>query len=192
MTSPGANSPRRHDEIEIKLPCEDLGAVRGKLQELGAAPRTPSHFESNDLYDDPAGSLKSSGRALRLRRAGDTAILTFKGPARFTEGVKAREERETEVSDPVETEAILTALGLARRFRYEKRREEWNLEGCAVALDETPIGDFVEVEGPPPGIRRAVAALGLDFAAAVPYSYARLYSERRKKDPSLPPDMVFP
>jgi adenylate cyclase class 2 len=192
VSPPEGDPSRRHDEIEIKLPCEDLGAVRGKLQELGATPRTLPHFESNDLYDDPAESLRASGRALRLRRAEDIAILTFKGPARFTDGVKVREERETRVSDPEETEAILTALGLARRFRYEKRREEWILEGCDVALDETPIGNFVEVEGPPPDIRRAVAALGLAFADAVPYTYSRLYSERRKKDPSLPPDMVFP
>ena len=106
-------------------------------------------------------------------------------------GVKIREERETRVSDPEETAAILARLGLAPRFRYEKRREEWTIEGCAVALDETPIGNFVEVEGNPPAIRRVVVALGLDVADAVPYSYAKLYTERRKKDPALPPDMIF-
>ena len=42
-----------------------------------------------------------------------------------------REERETEVSDPAETDAILRALGLERRFRYEKRREEWRLRRTA-------------------------------------------------------------
>ena len=191
MTLREDDPPRRRDEIEIKLPCEDLGAAREKLQGLGATPRAPLHFESNDLYDDSAGGFAESGRALRLRRAGDAAFLTFKGPARFTDGVKIREERETQVSDPEETAAILAALGLAPRFRYEKRREEWTLEGCAVALDETPIGNFVEVEGAPPAIRRAVTALGLDFASAVPYTYARLYAERRKKDPTLPADMVF-
>jgi adenylate cyclase class 2 len=184
-------SPRRRDEIEIKLPCEDLAAAREKLQELGAMPRTPLHFESNDMYDDIDGGIAGSGRALRLRRAGDEAFLTFKGPARFEAGVKVREERETKVSDPEETAAILAALGLSPRFRYEKKREEWTLEDCAVALDETPIGNFVEIEGDPPSIRRAVKALGLDFTAAVPYTYSRLYAERRKKDPSLPADMVF-
>lgn len=183
--------PRRRDEIEIKLPCADLGAAREKLLGLGATAQTPLHFESNDLYDDSAGGLAASGRALRLRRAGEAAFLTFKGPARFEGGVKIREERETRVSDPEETAAILALLGFTPRFRYEKRREEWAIEGCAVALDETPIGNFVEVEGAPPAIRRVVVALGLDFANAVPYSYAKLYTERRKKDPALPPDMVF-
>jgi adenylate cyclase class 2 len=182
---------RRRDEIEIKLPCDDIASARTKLLELGATSLSTLHFESNELYDDDAGSLAGSGRALRLRRAGDAAILTFKGPARFIDGVKVREERETRVSDPEQTEAILAGLRLSPRFRYEKKREEWTLEGCAVALDETPIGNFVEVEGDPQAIRRAVASLGLDFASAVPYTYARLYAERRKKDPSLPSDMIF-
>jgi adenylate cyclase class 2 len=183
--------PRRRDEIEIKVPCADLGAAREKLLGLGATAQTPLHFESNDLYDNSAGGLADSGRALRLRRAGGAAFLTVKGPAHFEGGVKIREERETRVSDPEETAAILAFLCLAPRFRYEKRREEWAIEGCAVALDETPIGNFVEVEGDPPAIRRVVVALGLDFADAIPYSYAKLYTERRKKDPALPPDMVF-
>ena len=190
MSNEGAPA-RPREEVEIKLPYEDLDQARERLRDLGATVRNPLHFESNDLYDDKEGGLAASGRALRLRRAGDTALLTYKGPARFAGGVKTREERETRVSDPEETEAILIALGWVRRFRYEKKREEWTLEGCAVALDQTPIGNFIEVEGDPRGIRRAVVALGLDFADAVPYTYARLYAERRKGDPTLPPDMVF-
>lgn len=191
MTGGETDQPRRREEVEVKLPCEDLDRVRGKLRDLGATLQAPLHFESNDLYDDPEGRLAASGRVLRLRRAGDIALLTYKGPARFAGGVKTREERETRVSDPEETEAILIALGWVRRFRYEKQREEWTLEGCAVALDQTPIGNYIEVEGDPPGIRRVVVGLGLDFADAVPYTYARLYADRRKEDPSLPADMVF-
>ena len=86
---------RRREEVEVKLPCEDLDRARGRLRDLGADVLKPLHFESNDLYDDPEGGLAASGRALRLRRAGDTALLTYKGPARFAGGVKTREERET-------------------------------------------------------------------------------------------------
>jgi adenylate cyclase class 2 len=117
--------------------------------------------------------------------------VTYKGPAQFEEGIKRREEREIHVSDAEETEAVLARLGFLRKFRYEKRREEWSLEECSVALDETPIGRFVEIEGDPLRIRRAVVALGLDFASAIPYSYARLYARRRQEDPTLPEDMVF-
>src|SRR5512143_1228715 len=89
----------RLDEIEVKLPCEDLDEVRRRPTGLGAIRAAPLHFESNDLYDDDDGRLSGSGRALRLRRADGRAILTYKGPARFSEGVKIREERETVVSD---------------------------------------------------------------------------------------------
>jgi len=181
----------RRDEIEVKLPAAHLESVRRRLQELGASLLRRRHDESNDLYDDAGGKLSGSGCALRLRRVDAACWLTFKGPPRFEEGVKTREERETTVGDAAEAEAILARIGLSRRFRYEKRREEWQLLGCAIALDETPIGDFVEVEGDPAGIRKAVAALELDFASAIPYSYARLYALKRKENPSLPEDMVF-
>ena len=181
----------RPEEVEVKIPADDLEHVREKLRVGAGSLRRARHSEINDLFDS-TGRLAASGCALRLRRADGTHVLTFKGPVRFEDGVKRREERETVVSDPEQMEAILAAVGFARRFRYEKRREEWDLSDCAIALDETPIGNFVEIEGEPSSIRRAVAALGLDFAAALPYSYSKLYELRRKEDPSLPPDMTFP
>jgi adenylate cyclase, class 2 len=183
------SSSARRDEIEVKLPA-DLDAVREKLGTFGAL-RRALHDEVNDLYDDADGRLSESRRALRLRRADGRAILTYKGPPRFEDGNKIREEREIEISDALEAEAILDGLGLRRRFRYEKRREEWDAEGCVVALDQTPIGDFVEVEGDPAAIRRLVARLELDSSAAIPYSYAELYRRRRKEDPSLPENMIW-
>jgi adenylate cyclase class 2 len=188
----GGVSSRTREEIEVKLPAPDLGAVRGRLQGAGATLTTPHHDESNDLYDDSGRKLSSSGRTVRLRRAHGRSILTYKGAARFEGGAKVREERETEVSDPAETDAILRALGFERRFHYEKRREEWEWRGCVVALDETPIGAFVEIEGAPPAIRALIAELALDSSEAIPYSYPELYARRRKEDPSLPPDMTWP
>ena len=191
MTSEGSSSGNR-DEIELKLPSRDLDAVRRRIREQGGAAVSPLHFESNDLYDDAQGRLASSGCTLRLRRANNETILTFKGPARFESGVKRRRELETSVADGEAAEAILAGLGLTKRFRYEKRREEWRFEDCLIALDQTPLGDFVEIEGDPTQIRRAVSLLELDSSEAIPYSYAKLYALRREKDPSLSPDMVFP
>lgn len=181
----------RREEIEIKLPVAELSPVRGRLARTGARLRAPRHDESNDLYDDPERRLSGSGRTVRLRRAAGRAVLTYKGAPRFESGARVREEREVDVSDAGEADAILAGLGLTKTFRYEKRREEWDAEGCVVALDETPIGDFVEIEGDPGAIRKVVAALGLDASEAVPYSYPELYLRRRKEDPSLPADMVF-
>jgi adenylate cyclase class 2 len=178
-------------EIEVKLPAADLEAIRARLRRDGGELERERHDESNDLYDDSQGRIAAAGCALRVRRVPGRTILTFKGPGRFEKGVKTREERETDVADPVELGAILERLGFGRTFRYEKRREEWRFAGCAVALDETPIGDFIEIEGNPSAIRRAVTALELDFASAIPYSYARLYAMKRRDDSSLPRDMVW-
>jgi adenylate cyclase, class 2 len=186
-----ASSPGSRREIEVKLPAADLAAVRARLRASGAIPRAESHEEVNDLFDDDARRLSGSGRTIRLRRAGGRAILTYKGPAHFQEGAKIREEREVDVSNADETEAILAGVGLSRKFRYEKRREEWDSDNCAVALDETPIGNFIEVEGDPRAIRRVLSRLGLDFAEAIPYSYAELYAQRRREEPDLPADMVW-
>jgi len=186
----GAGTGRR-EEIEIKLPEAELSRVRDRIAAAGGRLRAARHDESNDLYDDPERKLSGSGRTVRLRRAAGRAVLTYKGASRFENGARVREEREVEVSDAAEADAILAGLGLRKTFRYEKRREEWETEGCVVALDETPIGDFVEIEGDPAAIRRTVSALALDASEAVPYSYVELYLRRRKEDPSLPADMVF-
>ncbi len=186
-----ATETGRRLEVEVKLPAEDLDSVRRRLEEAGARPVAPAHFESNDLYDRGEGDLARTGCALRLRRTAHAAILTFKGPPRFEEGIKKREERETAVSDPEAVDRILAALGFDRTFRYEKRREEWSFEACMIALDETPIGNFVEIEGEPPAIRRTMQRLALDSSEAIPYSYAELYRRRRRDDPSLTKDMVF-
>ncbi len=180
------------EEIEVKIPVADLAPVREKLRAAGAQVRAAEHDESNVLFDDAQRKLSGSGRTVRLRLAAGRAILTYKGAARFEKGAKVREERETEVSDAGEAAAILAGLGLSPRFRYDKRREDWSCEGGVVALDTTPIGHFVEIEGDPSTIRRVVALLGLDAAESIPYSYAELYARRRKEDPALPPDMIFP
>lgn len=178
-------------ETEIKIPVAELGAIRERLVAAGAGRISPIHLEENILFDDPAGALSGSGCALRLRRAGGAAIVTFKGPVQGGGILKSREEIETKVGDAGAMEAILRRLGFVARFRYEKRREEFGLLGCEIALDETPIGNFVEVEGEAGPIREVVARLSLPESRAVLHSYASLYRRERERDPKLPPDMLF-
>ena len=180
------------EESEVKIPVADLAPVRLALVDAGAVPVSQIHLECNTLFDRPRGILARAGKALRLRRARGRAILTLKGPARWEGKIKRREELEIDVSDPEAFEAMLDRLGYAPRFRYEKKREEFAFDGCVVALDETPIGRFVEIEGAPGEIEAAARQIGLSLADAVEGSYPSLYQRARKNDPSLPADMRFP
>lgn len=178
-------------ETEIKIPVPDLDELRSRLLSAGARRVAERHEEDNVLYDDARGSLAASGRTLRLRTAGGRTVATWKGPARVEGRLRSREEVETAVHDGGALAKILEGLDLRPRFRYQKRREEFELLGCVVALDETPIGTFVEVEGRPDRIRAALAATRLDAGEAVVESYPALYRRLREKNPGLPPDMLF-
>lgn len=178
-------------ETEIKIPVAELESLRVKLREAGAVEARAAHDEDNTLYDDAEGRLSRSGCALRLRVAGRRCFLTFKGVARFEGSMKIREELETEIGEPETLRAILARLGFVPRFRYQKRRQELELLGCTVCLDETPIGDFVEVEGDADRIYETLDRLGLSAAEAERDSYAGLYARARLKEPGLPPDMLF-
>jgi adenylate cyclase class 2 len=88
---------------------------------------------------------------------------------------------------------ILEHLGFNVFLRYEKDREEWLLGEVSIVLDHTPMGDFVEVEGPPEDLVRTAGVLGIDVGEAVRGSYTSLWQEHREAHPDLelPLDMVF-
>jgi adenylate cyclase class 2 len=165
-------------EIEIKLPLEDAHSLSKLLAGLGARLLVPEESESNLLFDDERGSLWQAGTALRLRRSGHTATLTWKGPKQFRHGVREREELETRVDDPAAARRILQALGLRPVLRYDKRRTTWQLEDVLVMVDHTSAGSFVEIEGPEASVRRVTRRLEMDESRGIRESYATLVGER--------------
>jgi len=178
-------------EHEIKVPVASLAAVRALLESRRATLRETETFEENWVLDDASRTVAARGCLLRVRRWGARAFVTFKGPARFAGGVKTREEVETTVGDPEIVLAVLGALGFAPWKRYQKWRELWELGGVAVTLDRTPMGTFVELEGPPSAIPGVAAALGVDPARAVSDTYLHLWEAYRAAHPGAPADMVF-
>ena len=180
-------------ETEIKIPVKDLDPVREKLSLTGGELAHAMTRETNVLLDFADGDLQKSGSLLRLRRYGARCTVTFKGPADYLGPIKTRVEHETEVQDLESTLEIFAALGLAPVGRYEKDREEWMSHGVSVVLDRTPMGDFVEIEGPHELLDPAVKSLGLDPEAGLRESYLDLWESHRSKHPDsvLPKDMVF-
>ena len=177
-------------EVKFRLPSIDAGA--SKFAALGVRVSTKRHFEANILYDFPDGRLSKRDEALRLRRVGDDAWLTWKGPQHGSEGIKQRRELETLLKDGDAVEGILEALGAEECFRYEKYRTSYCLDDAVLTLDETPMGAFMEIEAAPARIAELAEKLGLDMAEAVSVSYPRLYERFRLENPDAPEFMVFP
>lgn len=180
-------------ETELKIPVADLAQVRSKLADRGATRTSDNQREVNLLLDTADRELASRGCVLRLRRYGALRVLTFKGPAAYEGPIKVRTEHELEIGDLETMLAVFEALGFSSIARYEKDREVWRFEGVEVVLDHTPMGEFVELEGPSSELESVARSLGLDPADAVRGSYLSLWLEFRTHHPEkeLPPDMVF-
>ncbi len=147
---------------------------------------------SDQLFDDLNGELKSTDRILRLRRVGDRATLTFKGPAQRSRH-KSREEIECDVSDPAALTLVLDRLGFQPGFRYEKYRTMFRRadQPGIVTIDETPIGTFLELEGPAEWLDKTAQHLGYSPADYMTMSYAFLYREYQKQHPNVGDNMTF-
>ena len=179
-------------ETEVKIRLSNRAAVLEAFQRAGLTVSVPRQFESNTLYDTPDDSLRRREMILRLRQLGDKAVITWKG--RGESGpYKSRPELETSIGSIETIRQILAQLGYQPAFRYEKYRTEFAAEDGAgvVTLDETPIGDFLELEGPGEWIDRTASQLGFGRKDYILESYARLYladCERRRVEPA---HMVF-
>jgi adenylate cyclase class 2 len=180
-------------EVELKIPVADLGRVRTRLEAADGEQIHGALREVNVLLDTANQELTAAGFLLRLRRIGNRHLLTLKGPPVYTGPIKEREEHELVVEDAGVMATVLERLGYRPVVHYEKDRETWRLGSVIVTLDHTPMGDFVEIEGPRHDLHAVAAAIGLDPAAAVRGSYVSLWHEYRHRHPEqdLPLDMVF-
>jgi adenylate cyclase class 2 len=177
-------------EIEIKFRVADLRALTRKLRAAGFRLVTPRTHELNTLYDLTGGVLRTRGELLRLRKYGADWVLTHK--SKGTAGRhKSRVEIETRVVDGKKMDAILRALGYAPSFRYEKFRAEWTDGKGHVVVDETPVGNFGEIEGAPRWIDATAKKLGLTEKDYILTNYAGLFLEWKARTKSTAEEMTF-
>ncbi len=190
---------KRRPEIEIKLEVQNLREIRRRVRAAGFRVTQPRYFESNTLFDFPDLRLWKGRCLLRLRRAGKTWLLTFKGAPAPSRRYKVRKEIETRLEDGGGAEQILRTLDLAPVYRYEKFRTIYSPGGRRpgtgqgiLVCDETPIGTFLEVEGPPAWIDKVARKLGFGVRDYITASYASLHRQRCLSRGEKPGDMVFP
>lgn len=180
-------------ETEVKFEVVDRETFEGRLLALGAT-RGPREFESNTLFDSPAGSLVAAGTVLRVRETEGRGLLTLKGPKEIRDGVKTRLEIETGVESASSLRAILEKVGFFPGFRYDKYRTVWTFADPGrpiVVVDETPLGLYAEIEGEETAIRELARDLGIAGTDFIAESYPALWGLARLVDPSRPKDMVF-
>jgi adenylate cyclase class 2 len=189
-------SNRAQLEIEVKLEILNLRRLRRDLLEMGCEEKVPRSLERNWTWDFPGRPLWRQGKLLRVRQFAGHCLLTFKGAAQQSEYFKIREERQTEVQDPVILGAILEQLGLQVVFRYEKFRTSYRLRkpgrrySVDLSVDETPIGNYLEIEGREADIHRVAGELGFDKDAFIKESYLALFAKSRLRRSQ--PHMMFP
>lgn len=200
-------------EREIKLRIQDLPALRRALAKLGAKVARPRVHEHNILFDTPEFALAKREQLLRIRtetpatknrKTRSHSLVTFKSPVLAAESAgkserhKVREEIELEISDAKALARILEGLGFRGWFHYEKFRTTFRLpasyawaKGLLIELDETPIGVFLELEGPAKAIDRAAQALGFDEEDYIVANYMVLYREFSRRRGEEPHNMLF-
>ena len=177
-------------EREIKLRFDSADAARAAVIGLDAALVRPRRLQSDVILDTEDGRLSGARSALRVRLEPDRSFLTFKGPPQPSV-MKLREELETRVDDGVLLLTMLERLGFRVAFRYEKFREEYAGHGVLFAIDETPVGTYVEIEGSDTGIADAATRLGRNQSDYIVASYRTLYVQDCDARGIEPRDMVF-
>ncbi len=177
-------------EREIKLRFGSAAEARRAVAAVGAAPLRGRRLQHDALLDTPEATLGASGITLRIRSEAETSRVTFKGPVQPSL-MKVREELETVVGDAGVLFRVFAALGLRVWFRYEKYREEFSLGDVVIAIDDTPVGVYVEIEGSEAGIAAAAAALGRTTADYIVDSYRGIFLAHQAALGLSGSDMVF-
>jgi adenylate cyclase, class 2 len=181
-------------ETEIKFRVANLDDLSRRLKTAGFHLETPRSFESNVLYDTPDRQMRARTEILRIRSYAGKWVLTHKrlpdnGPGEDRH--KHRIETETEVSDGEALAEVFRSLGLVAAFRYEKWRTEWTDGEGHCVVDETPIGNYAELEGTSDWIDRASDRLGVDPSDRLTLSYGRLFDLWRQERGSLAEHLTF-
>lgn len=211
----------REIKLKIK-DAKAFRRVLRKLRARPVGVGTGRVHEENVIFDTPQGGLAKHGQLLRIRtetpevrgrltkaKAKQRVVVTFKRPLAHPAALeggetshgthKVREEIEVEVADGPKLKEIFEGLGMSGWFRYEKYRTTFQLpaskgwaRGLLIELDETPIGTFVELEGPSTAIDRAAMELGYSKRDYVLKNYLVLYMEECRRRGEQPTHMLFP
>jgi adenylate cyclase class 2 len=177
-------------EREVKLRFESPEQARAAILAAGATPLRSRRLQEDALLDTDDEELRRRRCVLRIRTEPGKSLMTFKGPVQ-PGTMKIREEYETVIGDGEVIQRVFEELGLHVWFRYEKYREEYAAEDATIAIDETPVGTFVEIEGGEEAILKMTVALGRSPSDFILESYRGLFLQLRERLGLRSSDMIF-
>jgi len=182
----------KNQEIEAKFPVKDLRKIQELLEFHQAELLMDKSYEHNILLDTPTNELLAENARLRLRKEGSESILTYKRTRKNENNIAYREEIETRVDHFENTRLILNRLGFLTFFEYEKYRSTYRLGATTIMLDETPIGFYLEIEGPDEEtIHRTASLLEIDWNQRTDKSYLQVFQEWAAENGYTGRDMLF-
>ncbi len=162
-------------ETEIKLRIDDIGKARAKILSLGAKPLEKGPLE-NVYLDFGDMRFRENNELLRLR---NNSLVTYKKRMADDEGVRRSEEIEFNVDDGGNFIKVMERLGLHLRDSTHRTRESFSLEGARIELDETSIGNFIEIEAERDVILRIAEKLGHGRDDFITETYGQLGEHKR-------------
>ena len=180
----------RENEIKLAFPARETAVLR--LLAAGAHQVHARAFEDNVLFDLADRALSKSGRLLRLRDFDGVSLLTFKASVAGEHRHKVKIEHETAIADPAALRSILLGLGFEAVYRYQKYRATYRLGAVEAAVDETPLGTFIELEGSPDEVDKAAEALGAAPSDFIRATYRELQEQDAAARGLIAGDMLLP
>lgn len=177
MASSASDNRQGHTAVEyteVEQKFRLVGPADGlkeRLAALGARPGSPTR-QVDTYYNAPHRDFLGQevvSEWLRVRVEDGAASVNFKRFHPIASPVKTHcDEYESTVGDAEAVRRLLASLDFTELTVVDKTREEWHVDGIAVAFDRVAgLGEFVEFEfkgrpppspGRPPGWRRSSAA----------------------------------
>jgi adenylate cyclase class 2 len=140
-------------EVECKYRMADAAALLDRVQQLGGK-FGEADLQVDTYYSHPCRDFAQTDEALRIRRVGDKAYITYKGP-KVDRKTKTRKEIELElvgdVQGVLDHAALLEALDFRPVAKVTKKRQTaeiaWQGHEVEIAVDNVDsVGKFVELE----------------------------------------------
>lgn len=163
-------------EIEVKYYVRAHAEIKAALMQMGAQSGGRA-FENNLRFENAALHLTRNNAMLRLRQTQGRNIVTVKQHVEHEAGrsCKVFNEYETEVADFDTARKIFAVLGYMPFQIYEKFRETLTLPDAKICLDETPYGNFVEIEADVAAIKQYTNQLALNWGQRIILSYLEIF-----------------